>query len=389
LVAFGAAPWGTWHLDDYSLQSGLPWMVRPLSWLTFQINGSEPWMFLAVNLALHAVNAILVYKLLDRSAPALIFAVHPLCAEPVNYIFARPTLLAASFSLLCGMAWKRGSPWRACAWLAPALASKEDALAVPLVILLFERRFSKPLTAMFAMCTAAGAWSLYATATIAGSGAGAQAGIGAFEYLRVQGAVIDRYLLKFVAPYGLTLDPIIPIGWGWISWLILAAFAGIWRNRYVSAALILLLPSSSIVPLADLAADRRMYLSVAALAASLPAWTAWSVPLLAALSIFQTQVWRTEESLWRHVVHWSGVKLRPAIQLSRAVSPPECLSILEAAEKKWPEEASVSAEMGRCALQAGDPALALRHFGRALALDPNNESAKANRDAAIRALTER
>ncbi|MDX2181323.1 MAG: hypothetical protein SFV18_17140 [Bryobacteraceae bacterium] len=398
LVAFGAAPWGTWHLDDYSFQSGLPWMVRPLSWLTFRMNGSEPWMFLAVNLALHVVNAILVYKLLDRLAPALIFAVHPLCAEPVNYIFARPTLLAALFSLLCGIDWKRGHPWRACAWLALALASKEDALAVPLVILLFDRRFSKPVLAMFAsrplaamftMCAAAGAWSLYATASIAGSGAGAQAGIGAFEYLHAQGAAMLRYLAKFFIPTRLTLDPPLLIDHGWLGWWVVLLYAATIRNRFAWAALLLLLPSSSIVPLADLAADRRMYLSVAALAASLPNWSVWAVPVLAVLSIFQTQVWRTEESLWRHVERLSAHKLRPTIQLSRSVSPLECLTILEAAEKKWPEEASVPAEMGRCALQAGAPALALQYFGRALALDPANESAKANRDAAIRALTER
>jgi len=346
-------------------------------------------MFLAVNVALHAANAALAFKLLDRLAPALIFAVHPLCAEPVNYVFARPTLLAALFSLACGLDWKGNRRWRAMVWLALALASKEDALAVPLVVLLFERRLSKPLAAMFALCAAAGAWSLHAAASIAGSGAGAQAGLGPFEYFQAQGAVVCTYLLKVVAPYGLALDRPVHANWGWIGWAIVFGAAAIWRNRYFVAALILLAPSSSFIPLADLAADRRMYLSVVALAAALPAWTAWSVPVLAAMSIAQTQVWRTEETLWRHVVHWSGGKLRPTIQLSRAVSPQECLTILEPVEKKWPDEASVPAEMGRCALQTGDAARALRHFGRALALDPNNESAKANRDVAIRALTER
>ena len=56
-------------------------------------------------------------------------------------------------------------------------------------------------------------------------------------------------------------------------------------------------------------------------------------------------------------------------------------------ERQWPDDPRIPAEMGRCALQNGDAALALKHFGRALALDPHNPAAIRNRDAAIRALT--
>lgn len=386
-AAFGAAPWGTFHLDDYSLFTENAPPLRWLTWLTYRLNGTDAWGFLAVNLGLHVANAILVFILLGRMAPALLFAVHPLCAEPVNYVFARPTLLAAIFSLGVFLAWKHDRRWLALGLLGLALAAKEDALAVPLVLLLFDRKLSKPLVAMLALCAVSGVWSVYAVATTPGSGAGAQSGVAPLDYFLSQGAVIWRYLRTFVVPWGLTLDPTIDTRLGWLGWIALAGLAAVWRSRYVWVAILLMLPSSSIVPLADMAADRRMYLSVAALAAALPPLSVWIVPVLAVLSVRQTQFWRTEESLWRYVVAESPDRLRPKIQLSRAVPPQECRTILEPTEKRWPEDPRIPSELGRCALQKGDAATALRHFGRALALSPNDPAAIENRDAALRVLT--
>jgi tetratricopeptide (TPR) repeat protein len=356
-------------------------------------------MLLSVNLLLHVINCLLVHRWLGRLTPALLFAVHPLCAEPVNYVFARSTLLAAAFILLTLLDWRQ-RPWRSVAWLALALASKEDALAVPLVMVVFDwtliaapglrwyNRLSRPLVAMMLLCGAAGAWSLWAAAATPGSGAGPQAGVALFDYWRLQGTVLARYLWTFAVPWGLTLDPALPAGWAWAGWMAVAAVAALGRNRYVWVALILLAPAA-VVPLADPSADRRMYLSVAALAAALPARAAWLVPILAALSIRQTSIWRTEESLWRYVAAQAPGALRPQLQLSRAVSPAECRALLEPLTARWPEDARIHTELGRCALEEGDAARALAHFGRALALKPNDPAALHNRETAIRALTAR
>lgn len=391
LVAFGAAPWGTYHLDDFSLLGDSTPPVRWLTWLTYSLNGKEAWALLAVNLALHVANALLLFRLTDRFSAALIFAAHPLCAEPVNYIFARATLLCATLLLVAANDWKRGREWRAVAWLALALTAKEDALAAPLVLVLFEqpwragRGWRKPIIAAFALCAVAGAWSLYAAMTTPGSGAAAQAGVSPVDYWIAQGAVVARYLAKFVLPWNLTLDPQIDTSFAWLGWAAVGAVAALVRRKEVWTALLLLLPST-LVPLADRSADRRMYLPVAAIAVALPAQAIWAVPVLAALAARQTAIWRTEEGLWRYVVEQSPNELRPKIQLSRAVSPAECLALLAPLEERWPNDARIPNELGRCALQSGDAARALGYFGKALALDPASDAARANRDTALKAL---
>ncbi len=388
LASFGGAVQGTFHLDDYALGELTP-IVRPLSWLTFQVDGAAPWSKLAVNVGLHAANAVLALLVVGRLAPALVFAAHPFAAEPVNYIFARPTLLAAFFLLLLAWDWKNGQRWRAVAWCLMALASKEDALAAPLILLLWERRFSRPLAAMFASAAVTGMWSVWAAAHVSGSGAGLGAGIAPLAYLQAQGAVLARYLMHFFVPWGFTLDPALLLRWAWLGWMAVAA--ALWffrRNRHAWTALLLLLPSSSIVPLRDLSADRRMYLSTLSLAAMVPGAAAMAAtPVLVGLSMYQTSIWRTEERLWRWVVeHAEPDAVRPRLQLSRAVPAPECLTLLAPLEAVWSQDWRVPAEMGRCALQSGQPAAALKHFGRALALKPNDPALLHNRDVAVKAL---
>jgi len=404
LLAFGLAVGGTFHLDDYALLEGLRPPVRWLTWWSYQLNGPHPAALLAVQVLLHAANAVLVRGLLGRFLPApeaqfaaLMFAVHPVQAEAVNYIFARATLLSASFALLTLRDWCAGSRYRALAWTLAALAAKEDALALPLVLLLIDRRWSAPLALQFLMAAAAGGWSLYAAITTAGSGAATGSGRLWADYLVAQGVAIWRYLRLTLFPWGLTLDPELRVEWGVVGWAALAAALGCLRHRRETwmafAGILYLLPSSSIVPLADLAADRRMYLPLAAFAgvvARFP-WTratrAMLLAALALLSLRQCLVWRTEESLWRYVVARSPNTLRPKLQLARAVTPEECLALLSTAQIRWPEDDRIPAEMGRCALQAGDAAAALRYFGKALALRPGYSPYEANRDAAVRLLT--
>ena len=415
VAVYYATPGGSFHLDDYSLFQGAGSPVRPLTQLSFWLNGTgylegrgeqAAWAFLLVNVLLHAVNACLVFQVLSRLADhraaslgAMLFAVHPLQAEVVNYVFARATLLAALFGLLTVKAWLDERPWLACGWLAAALLSKEDALALPLVLTLVHRRAWRPLGACYGLAALAGGWSLWAVVTTPGSGAASEAGVAPLDYLAAQGAVIGRYLRLVIYPVGLTLDPEVVTAYGWVGWLILLAAAGVivrWpAGRLGVAGLLLLLPSSSVIPLQDLSADRRMYLPLAALAGLagmaaarfLPRWAGWlAVVILGALSWRQVKVWHTEETLWRHVSAESPHKLRPQIQLARAVEPAECLRLLAPWQQRLPEEYAIPAEMGRCALQVGDAAQALQHFGRALALRPDDVQAKQNRDAALRAL---
>jgi tetratricopeptide (TPR) repeat protein len=95
------------------------WYGYPLSWLSHmldvQLFGLRAGAHLLVNALLHAVNAVLVYRVLARltgssgrsAAVAVLFAVHPLHVEAVAWLSERKELLSASFGLLALHAYAR------------------------------------------------------------------------------------------------------------------------------------------------------------------------------------------------------------------------------------------------------------------------------------------
>lgn len=107
----------------------------------------------AVNAALHAVNAALLFLFLDRATrrrvpsfvAAALFAVHPLNVESVAWISQRKSVLSMLFMLLTMMAYvawvRHGGRLRyglALAAAVGALASKPIALVVPGLLLLLD-----------------------------------------------------------------------------------------------------------------------------------------------------------------------------------------------------------------------------------------------------------
>ena len=104
--------------------------------------------------------------------------------------------------------------------------------------------------------------------------------------------------------------------------------------------------------------------------------------LLGGLSFSRAFVFQTEESLWRATVAGSPAKVRPRIQLARAVAPSEAIAVLAG----LPDEARVASERGRAYLELGRPAEALREFGLALAAEPGDARALANRGTALAAM---
>jgi tetratricopeptide (TPR) repeat protein len=214
----------------------------------------------------------------------------------------------------------------------------------------------------------------------------------------MQGEAIVRYLRLCVIPWGFTVDTQLQPGWmAWLSWALLAAaIAFAWKRRWLPflAALVLLIPSSSVFPVPDLAADRRMYLPMLALSTGAglllaplrTRWIAALAVLLVALSIGRMEVWRTEQSLWEEAVERSPGKVRPKIQLARVVAPDRALDLLREARALAPDDPQVPSEIGRIELASGGTAEALAEFGRALALAPRDPRAFNNRGTALAAL---
>jgi len=133
-------------------------VTRPLVNLSYAIDrsvwGPTPLGFHVTNVALHALNVVLLFAVartlyqqydaaptLMAFAAALLFAVHPMMTEAVGYISGRSELLCGVFflaAILTGRRWLRRdgvvwAMWTVVLWAA-ALASKEIAAMFPLVL---------------------------------------------------------------------------------------------------------------------------------------------------------------------------------------------------------------------------------------------------------------
>jgi protein O-mannosyl-transferase len=435
LLAFGLALAGSFHFDDYSLFASpaitapggwrevwKPLATRPLTnftfWLDYRLGGRNPVAYHAVGLALHIAAVLLLFAVLQLLVPravaltaALLFAVDPIQTQAVAYVFERGTVLAAVLSLAALLYWLRGRHWIAVAWFAAALLAKEECAAFPVFLLLMHvwrkrpRRELAPIGAMIALALAAGLRVVFATAVIRGAGAGFAAGVSPWTYASYQGQVILRYLRMLVLPWGFTIDPAIGPTALWmraLAWLVVAAAAGValWRFRrhplafWFLGGLVLLAPSSSIFPAADLAADRRMYLPMIAFSVCLALLldrldrrvVAALAVVLIGISIRYSLVWRTEHALWSEAVARAPRKVRPRIQLARTLPPAAALRELEQARAIAPDDPDIDTEEGRIYMSAGMPAQALGEFGRALARSPHDPLAMNNRGVALLAL---
>ncbi|HYO84030.1 MAG TPA: hypothetical protein VES20_21685, partial [Bryobacteraceae bacterium] len=323
-AAFGPGVLGTFVLDDFAL-STISHATRPLTGLTFLLPHNAG-LHHGINIVLHLLSvavAFRVFPLLLPERAALIatglFAVHPAMGESVNYIWARATLLMTLFCLLCLDAWLKQKPWLATAFFVLALLSKTECAALPIVLSLL-RRDRRPVALMLACSLTAGAAVAYIASTTPGSQAGAQSAYTTLEYLSAQGSAIARYLRLYVFPYGFSIDPSVSLDVG--MWLVVAAAAAL-RNRWLLFGLIVLLPSSSIFPADDLAADRRMYLPgvfFAAAAAQYLQRIPASVIVLAVLtfaSLQRTLLWNDPAGLWADAVHRAPELVRPRVWLAR------------------------------------------------------------------------
>ncbi len=95
-------------------------MYRPLTVWTFalqwQAHGPIPWAFHLVNVLLHAVMTVLVFRMvraLGRASPgasllaSLVFAVHTIHTDAVSAVVGRADLLAAVFTVAAFLCWRR------------------------------------------------------------------------------------------------------------------------------------------------------------------------------------------------------------------------------------------------------------------------------------------
>ena len=223
----------SWEGIVWALHSrhGVAW--QPLTWISHMLDfscfGARPAGHHATSVALHALNALLLFGLLRRTTgcegrsllAAALFAVHPLRVEPVVWVAERKELLATGLgllSLLAYAAWTRHggrARYAGCATaLAAGLLAKPTLVTLPILMLLLDhwplrrledakalRRRLVEKAPLFALCGAA------ALATLAAQGPAMRAGAELSLATRLANAVLAAscYLGKAIWPAGLSV----------------------------------------------------------------------------------------------------------------------------------------------------------------------------------------
>ena len=338
-------------------------MYRPLLLVTYALNYAageyEVFGYHLVNLFLHLANACLLWglasQLLGKGRGALLagllFAVHPLASEPVNYISSRSSLLATLFFLLAFLllvkSGERNCGWRQYGWIAvcylAALLSKSIAIVFPLVgaaylFLVAQRKAWRCLVlpAVISVLYMAGTQVIVRKALLQ-----PVRGYGAHLATQVKAGVF--YIWKISVPTRLSVEPQFGVADGFgegavvLAGIALAAVVfALWNGRRQNELLIfaviwffLALLPSSLVPLYVLVNEHRLYLPMAGAAIGLGmlvnaggrGMSAGWVLILVFLGILCFQrntVWKSEESLWGDAVARGGQMARPHINLGKA-----------------------------------------------------------------------
>jgi tetratricopeptide (TPR) repeat protein len=283
--------------------------------LNYYLDGFNPEGYHLVNILAHAANGVLLallawtlLRLLPRDHPfvaraapiavasAGLWFVHPVHTQAVAYIWQRYTCLSAVFFLTCLLAYVRartGARHRVLLFVASALCAllalltKENAGALPLVVVLVESAFLAPRegfarrwriilfgAAAFAVIAAAFLGPRFASMMAADF---TSRGFTATERLLTQTRVLVRYvtLLGLPHPARLNLDYDVPLSRSLLdppttllSALTLAAALAVavvyWRrDRLLSFAILWFfvnqLIESTVIPL-DLANEHRLYI---------------------------------------------------------------------------------------------------------------------------------
>ena len=412
---------------------------RPVADLTFAANYAIGRLHVTgyhlVNIAVHILAALALFGIVRRTltmpliagrfddaaatllgfCAALIWMVHPLQTEAVNYVVQRAESLMGLFYLLTLYALIRAvsSPqpaaWSVAAVVACALGMgcKQVMVTAPAALLLYDRTFiagsfREALRRRWGFYLAlAATWLILAHSILAAfsphpdSAGFALAGVTPLAYARSELGVVLRYLELAFRPTGLCLDYSWPVAvqprqfvpgaivvGGLLAvtlWAVVRrpkwGFAGAWF-------FLLLAPTSSVLPISDLAFEHRMYLPLAA-----PAVAAVVAACLAA----ERLLGRPGESREARKRLALGITVLLALcaaaglgamTLRRNAQYRSEISIWEDATRKRPQNPRAWSNLGNAYANASRYSEAIRSCDKALELEPNFPEAYYNRGLA-------
>jgi protein O-mannosyl-transferase len=451
--AYGPAMHTAFLFDDTTQHFALAPASQPLSswigpvrpvlifsyWVNSRISLEDTFSYHLFNILIHALAGIFVFLVIRRllewagvqassrtpfaAFGALLFLLHPLQTESVAYISGRSDALCGMFASASFAAFLyRRTPAISWAGVLPvlllfgaALLSKEQAVALPVLFVFtdfwwnpeFPFRSVRANWRLYAVLAlgAAGGVALFRSLILHSSSAGfAMKDFTWYQYLFTQFRAIFAYVLNFLLPVNLNVDWDFPISrtifehgaiFGLAGLLVLAAAAWRYRRGFPLAGygffvfLVLLSPTSSILPIRDPIADRRMYLPMLGLILisidllrrlkAEPKVLAMGAAVLIVAAALATharaEVWSSPISLWQDTARRSPNKIRAHFQLAFAYQEQgrSDLAVAEfqkAAELK-PPTADLLLDWGLAYDGLHQPEKALEKFHQAAAIEPS------------------
>ena len=300
-------------LASTSMEQGRLARCHMFGWVNSQISGMEStFSYHLFNVIFHLITGVLVFAIVRRLVEwshaeesrrdllagfaALVFLLHPVQTEAVAYLAGRSEALSvmlvfAAFTVFLYRRETAASWATAAAVLAlfgTALLAKEHTIALAALLLLTDYWWNPGFSPRGIRAN----WRLYLPVLL-GAGAGAvyfrdlimrasTAGFGLkdftwYQYFFTQCRALWVYVGLFVLPVNLTADWAFPISktivdrgaiFGLAALVGVAAAAWHYRRRFPLAAygffvyLVLMAPTSSIMPIKDAIAERRIYFSM-------------------------------------------------------------------------------------------------------------------------------
>jgi tetratricopeptide (TPR) repeat protein len=434
------APGGWWQpwirpegMDYFPLKSSL-------QWLEWHIWGDNPLGYHLVNVGLHVLSALLVWRLLHligvRAAfvGGLLFAAHPIAVESVAWISEFKNTVSLPPLLMASIAYvefdRDGRRWRwmqSLLWFVAALACKTSTVMLPVVLLLYawwrRGRFGRKdlLAALpfFAAAFALGAATVWFQSTRSIGIAGTPESLGA--RLAQAGWSVVYYARMCLWPAG--VEPIYPAASNsWPSalpWLgILAVLGVFWlrRARWGRHALLgtgwfllNLVPVLGLIPMAYFRvsprADHFAYLplvgwvglAAAGLGSLMESWEkragrAWSVGLAFAVGVSAivcamalearayAGAFRDEKTLWTYAVEHNPGAWLARVNLGKVLyqegRAAEAAGQFREAIRLQPDSPEAHANLGNCLEAQGRADDARAEYAAALAISPKFAGAR-------------
>jgi tetratricopeptide (TPR) repeat protein len=420
--------------------------VRPVLmfsyWVNTRISLEDTSSFHVFNVLIHALAGVFIFLVIRRllewagaeersralwaAFGALLFLLHPFQAESVAYISGRSDALCGMFGCasFAAFLYRRSS---AISWagvlpvvllFGAAVLTKEQAVVLPVLFVLTDLWWNpdSPLRAVRAN------WKLYAVLAlgaagavalfwnlIAGFGTGGSAGFSMkdltwYQYLFTEFRAVFAYVFNFLLPVNLSVDWDFPLShtilehgaiFGLAALLALAAAAWRYRRTFPLAGygyfvfLVLLSPTSSVLPIKDPIADRRMYLPMLGLILiaidllrrlkverKVLAMGAAVLLVAAALATHaRAEVWSSPITLWQDTARQSPNKFRAHFHLAYAYQEEGRNDLAVAEFQKTAELSPPTADLlldwGLAYDGLNQPEKALEKFRQAAAVQPS------------------